>query len=164
MSLLLKSIGTAYKNYMINVGRQRAREVLLSQSDRTLQDLGLSRILLSKGISHWPWREEDQPMPVAPPRISRREEAKAIRELRALSNHDLRDIGLTRGEIVDAVRHGRPGIEFKPASSLVLEKLAQESISSVATTADDARASNSPDNTPVPPMSPVSGNEKKEAA
>lgn len=38
-----------------------------------------------------------------------REERQAINALRAMSDHQLKDIGLSRTDIVHAVRTGRPG-------------------------------------------------------
>ena len=35
-------------------------------------------------------------------------ERRAINELRRLDDHMLKDLGLTRGEIYDVVRNGRP--------------------------------------------------------
>lgn len=39
----------------------------------------------------------------------RREEKRAMRHLRQLSDHTLRDIGIHRSEISSMVRHGRSG-------------------------------------------------------
>lgn len=163
MSILLKTIGNRYNNYMINVGRQRSRSVLMNQSTRTLQDMGISRSLLEKGVAYWPWREADQPMPAKSEQLSQRAEAKAIRELRALSDHDLRDIGITRGEIVSAVRYGRAGVQATTASSRVLEQLARDSISTASVGRDDVAANTKPENTPEP-TSPTAGSNRQVAA
>lgn len=37
---------------------------------------------------------------------------RAIRELRALSDRDLDDLGFSRNNIEDAVRNGRKGVDF----------------------------------------------------
>lgn len=42
----------------------RAREYLLSLSDRHLDDLGLSRTLIEQGPDAWPWRKVEDPLPV----------------------------------------------------------------------------------------------------
>lgn len=109
MFQLLKSFAKGYENYMTNIGRAQARRVLLTQSDRSLEDMGISRHLLAKGVDAWPWREGE--VKVVPTHIeetsARRDEKRAIRELRAMSNAELRDMGISRGGIVDAVRNGR---------------------------------------------------------
>ncbi len=134
MSRLLKKIGQGFNNHMIKTGRQKARLVLLDQSDRTLKDLGMSRELLEKGNAYWPWQSsEDQPVPVRnAKKAAHGDEATAIRTLKAFSDRELRDIGISRGSIVDSVRNGRPGIEATPASTQTLERLAQESIATAS--------------------------------
>ena len=111
MFQLLKTFAKGYDKYMTNVGRAQARQVLLSQGDRCLEDMGISRHLLLQGVDAWPWREGEvaEVAEVASPVVeksNRRLENRAIRELRAMSNAELADIGITRGGIVDAVRHG----------------------------------------------------------
>ena len=110
MFQLLKNFAIGYEGYMTHVGRNQARRVLLSQDPRTLEDMGISRHLLLQGVDAWPWREGEVAM--VPTRVSKlaksREEKRAIRELRAMSNAELSDMGISRGGIVDAVRNGRP--------------------------------------------------------
>ena len=43
-----------------------------------------------------------------------RELRKAERQLQALSDKELRDLGISRGEIPYVVRNGRPGIDTDP--------------------------------------------------
>ena len=87
-------------------GRRKALAELSTMSDRTLEDLGISRALLSQGISAWPWRSNMELNEVAKP--SKRSEIRAaIKELQALNDKDLADIGITRGEIPHVVKHGR---------------------------------------------------------
>ncbi len=56
-------IYTTIKNKIIEAqkeaGYSRARKQLLELSDRQLDDLGFSRDLLMRGISAYPWREEE---------------------------------------------------------------------------------------------------------
>ena len=85
----------------------------MAKSDRVLEDIGISRDLLQKGTDYWPWALiESQPVQAVPaaatPRLSRREERQAIRALRALSDRELLDMGITRGTIAHSVRYGRP--------------------------------------------------------
>ena len=87
-------------------GRRKALAELNTMSDRTLEDLGISRALLSQGISSWPWKSEMEVTDTA--KSSKRSEVKAaIRELQALNDKDLADIGISRGEIAHVVEHGR---------------------------------------------------------
>lgn len=103
---------------LINSGRTRARAELLRMSDTILKDTGFSRALLLQGNQAWPWRLGTtqpslarSPMVAQPAVLSTRVERKAIEELRAMSNAELEDIGITRGEIKQVVRHGRVGFE-----------------------------------------------------
>lgn len=56
-------IFTTIKNKIIEAqklaGYSRARKQLLELSDRQLDDLGFSRALLKRGVSAYPWREEE---------------------------------------------------------------------------------------------------------
>ena len=45
---------------------------------------------------------------------TRRDLDAAEKELRRLSNAELQDLGISRGEIAHVVRHGRPGIDPDP--------------------------------------------------
>ncbi len=46
-------IGTIYR------AREQARRQLLSSSDRSLEEFGISRELLEMGVGYWPWRLDD---------------------------------------------------------------------------------------------------------
>ena len=63
-----------------------------------------------QGVDAWPWREgEVQAKPARVAAVAKtREQRRAIRELRSMSNAELSDLGISRGSIVDAVTHGRP--------------------------------------------------------
>ena len=113
MFKLITAIGRGYDNYMTRQGRVQAHRILSSQSDWTLNDLGVSRQLLNGGVKNWPWKiTNDQPSRVEASRESRRKiEARAIRELNSYSNKELHDLGITRGSIPEAVRNGRPESE-----------------------------------------------------
>lgn len=56
-------IFTKIKNKIIEAqktaGYSRARKELLKLSDKQLDDLGFSRGLLMRGVSAYPWREEE---------------------------------------------------------------------------------------------------------
>ncbi|HTO81300.1 MAG TPA: DUF1127 domain-containing protein [Methylomirabilota bacterium] len=91
--------------------RSRARHELLQLDDRRLADIGYSRALLEAGVSAWPWRLPAEattaPMTRARP-LGDADYVQAIAELRASSDADLRDLGISRAGIEDAVRYGRP--------------------------------------------------------
>ena len=142
MSALFEKLSTRYTEYMIHQGRNQARRVLLSQGNAVLEDLGISRDLLESGLSAWPWKVAvDQPAPMAiTPKSSRREQNRAIRVLRAFSDKELRDIGVSRDSIIDAVRNGRPGMDRTAVPAVAWKTLAKESIGTASVDLDDTAA------------------------
>src|SRR5215475_9572613 len=92
--------------------RSRARHELLQLDDHRLADIGYSRALLEVGVSAWPWRlpadAATAPLPRARP-LGEADYAQAVAELKASSDADLRDLGISRATIEDVVRNGRPG-------------------------------------------------------
>ncbi len=104
-----KNLFARYDRYMTMKGREEARLVLLNKSPRELEDIGISPYLLKKGVAAWPWSESSdnaQPTSVGSISISK-EQRRAIKELRNMSNAELNDMGISRGSIVDAVKNGR---------------------------------------------------------
>jgi len=101
----LKTVGTIFENYMIKRGRVEARRILLNQDEKTLRDIGISRIELQSGVKYWPW---DGSATTAKQDNQRVKQFKAIRELSNYSDRELQDIGINRGMIADAVKNGRP--------------------------------------------------------
>ena len=86
--------------------RRKALIELNSMSDRSLEDMGVSRALLSQGIQSWPWKNSTELNNTA--KTSKRREIRAaIKELQAYNDRDLADLGISRGEIVDMVTNGR---------------------------------------------------------
>ena len=110
----------AVERCLLEAGRSRARAALLAQSDRLLADSGFSRELLERGNGAWPWRVADTTQSGARvASVAAAEDAtraRAVAELKAMSDAELADLGLSRAGIVDAVRHGRPGVERAAAS------------------------------------------------
>ena len=107
----IKTMAFRYNSYMTYVGRKRAHEYLLNSSDRVLDDAGFSRELLEKGVRAWPWRLEQAEENLQPVMVDELAKEKAVEELRAYSEKELHDLGITRDSIEDVVQHGRPGIE-----------------------------------------------------
>ena len=90
-------------------GRARVLRVLEGMEPKYLREHGYSPELLRKGISGWPWRIERPSERVAGPATDPLSLAEA--ELSAYTDAELDDLGISRSEIPDAVRHGRPGID-----------------------------------------------------
>jgi uncharacterized protein YjiS (DUF1127 family) len=102
------------------IERSQLRKRLLARDDRVLADIGIARDLLEQGVRAWPWKAPVDPIwglgrfnlePAAVHPVATRaaELAAAVAELSTYNDADLWDLGLTRGTIEDAVRHGRPG-------------------------------------------------------
>ena len=100
------------------IERSQLRKRLLARDDRVLADIGIARDLLEQGVRAWPWKAPVDPiwglghfnLAAVRPVAARDEElAAAVAELSTYNDADLWDLGLTRGTIEDAVRHGRPG-------------------------------------------------------
>lgn len=104
----LLSIGSAFDTYMTNRGRVEARRILLSQDDKTLEDIGIDRHELISGVKYWPW---DGSVTLQQSKQDTTTQAQAIRELNNYSDRELHDLGINRGMIADAVANGRSGIE-----------------------------------------------------
>ncbi len=103
---LLRTIVKGYENYMIRKGREHARTLLLTRSDRALEDLGFSRYLLESGADAWPWHAAEETQSGLDV-----ERLQAIQQLQAVNSRDLQDLGITHGSITTSVVLGRPGIE-----------------------------------------------------
>lgn len=114
MLRLFNRLAHGYERYMTYRAREMARSHLLKCNDRLLADNGFSRELLEQGSHAWPWLgQNDQGMgqPVVTELVARE---YAIRELSGMSDRDLRDLALSRGQITQAVDQGRTGIDTLP--------------------------------------------------
>lgn len=91
--------------------RRSVREELLSLSEARLDDLGFDRNLLFQGVNAWPWRAETEtfvkPETESQPVLTRRELRRAERELQAMSDRELSELGIARSDIRRAV-NGEP--------------------------------------------------------
>jgi len=97
------------QRYLQNHALHRTRNTLLTMSERQLEDAGISRALLLEGISQWPWRAEQlDNVTEQPPKSDSAEIRRAIKELSAMSDRELWDLGIHRGNIRQAVETGRP--------------------------------------------------------
>jgi len=87
---------------------RKTRAVLLAMSDHQLEDVGISRDLLNRGISHWPWREGEvvDMQSTQPKQMTTAQINQAIRELSDMTDKELLDIGINRGTIRQAVTNG----------------------------------------------------------
>ena len=108
----MSTISTRLQSLTGDVGqylaRRRDRKLLLRLDDRTLADINISRELLDAGVTSWPWN------PAADERGIRFAASirDAVSELESYTDHELADLGISRGAILDAVIHGRPGIDM----------------------------------------------------
>jgi len=57
---LFNKMARAFERSLTNIGRSRAREHLLRQSDHVLADAGFSRERLEIGNAAWPWTTSDE--------------------------------------------------------------------------------------------------------
>lgn len=93
--------------------RSQLRKQLLRRDEKVLADIGVSRDLLLQGVRAWPWKAPVDPVwGLAPFKLDGIDDGDyeaAIAELERYDDADLWDLGLTRGTIAEAVRHGRPG-------------------------------------------------------
>lgn len=89
--------------------RARTLAALVRMDPRQLRDIGISPELLAKGVAAWPWREEPLDQPDGS--LSESEIRTAEAELKLYSDAELIDLGISREEIPDMVRYGRPGID-----------------------------------------------------
>lgn len=107
----LKKIAKGYERYMTYRGRDIAREYLLRSDDRMLADNGFSRELLTQGVDAWPWRTMDEQEHVLRASIDQATKRQAMKDLNSMTDAELHDLGITRGNIEDSVKSGRPGVE-----------------------------------------------------
>lgn len=108
---LKNSLSTSIESY----GRYKTLNYLNNLGDRTLDDLGFSRALLSQGVDAWPWRTDE-----VRNAANRTEDSTsinaAIETLTAYNDAELADLGISRGQIRDAVVNGRVEIESTKAA------------------------------------------------
>ncbi|MGB0865208.1 MAG: DUF1127 domain-containing protein [Granulosicoccaceae bacterium] len=87
--------------------RRLVREQLLAMPNHRLEDLGFDRAALTSGLNEWPWRIEGpefiKPETESQPVFSRRELRQAERELAAMSDRELHELGIARSDIRAAV-------------------------------------------------------------
>lgn len=110
---LLKRFYRGYQKRMLRAGREQARTLLLSRSDRILSDMGFSRYLLESGVDAWPWEASQETLPTSHLDSLLSSDKQAINALQALSDIELQDLGISRGVIHESVTQGRIGIEFE---------------------------------------------------
>ena len=124
---LVAILVSSYDKYMNRLARQRTLRILAQQSDETLRDIGISRAMLNSGVTSRQAdadgmrREQAESITAKPLSTYHRvmSRSRAIRELRACSDRELRDLGITRGSIVEAVHYGRPGVDQVSESTAV---------------------------------------------
>ena len=110
----IKSISRSIYQSMEKRAAVRIYDHLQYVDATTLSQAGISRELLSQGPSAYPWRLENTKTSAEVVSISRMNEPairQGITELKACSDAELHDLGISRGEIAHVVRYGRHGME-----------------------------------------------------
>ncbi len=92
--------------YFEAIARARVQSTLLTMGPEWAEKYGYSWTALRGGIDGWPWRKP------APQAATEKEIKRAIRELKDMSDRELRDLGLARSGIEAAVRDGHPDRGF----------------------------------------------------
>ena len=114
------SFFNSFARYFVASMEKRAavqvHEHLRTVSDETLAQAGISKRLLAQGPSAYPWSLEAKSSVIEAsvtsfPVSEEQEIRTGIAELNACSDAELRDLGISRGEIAHVVRYGRPGID-----------------------------------------------------
>ncbi len=105
MNTIGKTINSMNR-FFERVAKARMQSTLLTMGQKWTEDKGYSYEAIVAGESAWPWRKLPEK------RAEEKEIKRAIRELKSFDDRQLRDIGIPRGEIEGAVRHGRPGYEY----------------------------------------------------
>jgi len=111
-----KTIKNALSSSIEAYGRRKTLNYLNTLSERTLDDLGFSRALLSQGVEGWPWRTEAISGPTTTNTQDTSAIEAAIRELTAYNDAELADLGISRGEIREVVMNGRTGVDSTQAA------------------------------------------------
>ena len=94
------------KRFFEKVAKARMQSTLLSMGQKWAEDKGYSYEAIVAGESEWPWRKS------AEKAVNEKEFRRVIRELKSYNDRELRDIGIPRTDIENAVRYGRPGYEY----------------------------------------------------
>jgi hypothetical protein len=93
---IIKSMGRSIDS----MAKARVNSALLSMGREWVEDKGYSYEALRAGVSKWPWRR-------SPEKVAEEKQIKrAIRELKSYNDRELRDIGISRSKIEQAVRYG----------------------------------------------------------
>lgn len=98
-------------NYFAQNGKYSVLNYLRQVPESRLIEMGYSPTLIREGITAWPWREDQEPEYLQQIEKILSDEKVHIKALQHYSDADLADLGIPRGQIKEAVRHGRPGID-----------------------------------------------------
>lgn len=102
----LSNIWQSMQRHFANLARARAQSTLLTMGPEWVERYGYSYRALRSGIDAWPWRQTPEKA------AEEKEIRRAIRELKDLSDRELRALGSARSGIESAVRHGHPDRVF----------------------------------------------------
>ena len=94
------------------IAHKAAINELRAMSDSDLKDLGVTRDNIVEVVRYGRGGLVEQPMAAnAARKTTRGEQARAARELAAMNDAQLEDIGIIRGDINDLVRYGKKSIK-----------------------------------------------------
>ena len=129
---------------------------LRALSDAELRDLGITRGNIAEVVRYGRGGLAEQPQSAnAVRKTSRREQARAARELAAMNDSQLADIGVIRADIKDLVRNGRKAAKGQSLPGKLANGLAAVFRGPVVVSNAAIAAANN-DNAPKPPRNPLS--------
>lgn len=111
---LFSSISRNFLQTMEKRAAVRVHEYLQHVDTSLMIQAGISPELFDKGPAAYPWRQESSSELTQVVSLASSNETairEGISELKACSDAELNDLGITRGSIADVVRLGRPGVE-----------------------------------------------------
>lgn len=102
MSAIIKSTGCMFDT----IARARVQSALLAMGRVWVEQHGYSWEMLRVGVSEWPWHQGTEAA------TTEQENGHAIADLNRCSDRELHDLRIHRGDIGNALRDGRAGIDF----------------------------------------------------
>lgn len=138
------------------VAEKNAIFELKALSDAELNDLGITRADIAEVVRYGRKGLEEQPLSVnAARKTSRAEQARAAKELFAMSDAQLEDIGIIRADIKDLVRNGKKTANGQTLPGKLANGLVAVFKGPIVVSKDNVVAANT-DLAPKPPRNPVS--------
>jgi hypothetical protein len=102
----MSKIKVSMAEFFESIAKARMQSTLLSMGREWVERHGYSYSLLRAGVHKWPWR--DVPEVAA----QEKEFKQAITELKSFTDRELRELGINRNGIENAVRYGHPENDY----------------------------------------------------